>query len=308
MTHIALIAADRQMVWAGVMSLGLVVKIGLSLLLIPLFAGWLDNAALGAAVSLLAIEGALTLGAVWLLPQGLLDRHLAVFFGKVVGAAAVAVLVAVACMPIGALVAAIAGGTALSDVCAPPEDVWTQRGFAVDRVAAWPALRSAESAPEEDPRCLREWLPPLFRRRDRSGTCSASCRGPAGGDWDKGSSGVSRNCVEMAQLGVDQDVAGLTIIIHLSSRSSAKLHSVRQSLHPLRRELTAEAYASFGPTRSPLGPTGQAPQVAPGRPSTPPAVVRSRHLSGGIPCFSIEPQAAIGGATGPAVGVLGRPH
>ncbi len=130
-THIALIAADRQMVWAGVMSLGLVVKIGLSLLLIPLFAGWLDNAALGAAVSLLAIEGALTLGAVWLLPQGLLDRHLAVFFGKVVGAAAVAVLVAVACMPIGALVAAIAGGTAYL-MC-----VLLLRTYGLNEVSRW---------------------------------------------------------------------------------------------------------------------------------------------------------------------------
>ena len=109
-THMVLIAADRQMVWVVVMVLGLLAKILLNLALIPLFAHWFDNSALGAAASLLVVEAALMGSTIWLLPRSVFDRTTVGHYGRVIVATAAAAAVLVFLVPVKPLLAAPVAG------------------------------------------------------------------------------------------------------------------------------------------------------------------------------------------------------
>lgn len=71
--HRVLIAVDRQKVWTAVMLVALAGKAAVEIALIPLFAAWMDNAALGAAAGLVLAESAMMVCAFLLMPRGVLD-------------------------------------------------------------------------------------------------------------------------------------------------------------------------------------------------------------------------------------------
>lgn len=70
-----LIAADRERRWTGIVTVAVAIKIGLNLLLIPLFAARFDNPALGAATSLAVIELGIVVAAAAQLPRGIWTRE-----------------------------------------------------------------------------------------------------------------------------------------------------------------------------------------------------------------------------------------
>ena len=109
-THMVLIAADRQLIWVLVMVLGLLAKIALNFALIPLFADWFDNSALGAAVSLLSVEALLMASTIWLLPRSVFDKATAAHYVRVLMAAVAAATVLALFVPVKPLLAAPLGG------------------------------------------------------------------------------------------------------------------------------------------------------------------------------------------------------
>ena len=72
--HRILIAVDRQRIWTIVILVALGAKVALGIILIPLFDRLFDSAALGAAASLLAVEGGMMLVAFYYMPRGIMDR------------------------------------------------------------------------------------------------------------------------------------------------------------------------------------------------------------------------------------------
>ncbi|MBK6664397.1 MAG: polysaccharide biosynthesis C-terminal domain-containing protein [Thermoflexaceae bacterium] len=72
--HRILIAVDRQRIWTIVILVALGAKVALGVILIPLFDRLFDSAALGAAASLLAVEGGMMLVAFYYMPRGIMDR------------------------------------------------------------------------------------------------------------------------------------------------------------------------------------------------------------------------------------------
>lgn len=89
--HRVLVAMNRQRIWTAVMAGAVVVKIGLDFALIPLFDATLNNAALGAAIALVAAEAAIMAAALAMLPAGVRNRG---FGSHMLRLAVVAVLTA----------------------------------------------------------------------------------------------------------------------------------------------------------------------------------------------------------------------
>lgn len=108
-THRIMVATDRQNTWTVVMFAALVVKVGLNFLMVPVFDRWLDNPALGAATSLVAVETALMLSTFWLLPRGVIDRRAALFYMRLGLAAVAGAVTIVALGDLGWFVAGCAG-------------------------------------------------------------------------------------------------------------------------------------------------------------------------------------------------------
>lgn len=104
-----LTAVDRQRLWTAVMLVAFVAKVALDFVAIPLFDRWYGNPALGAAVVLVAIEFVMMLGALWLMPRGVLDRAMFMFYGKLAIATGTAVAAMFAWSSLGALAAGAAG-------------------------------------------------------------------------------------------------------------------------------------------------------------------------------------------------------
>ncbi|MBI2765287.1 MAG: flippase [Chloroflexi bacterium] len=114
--HRILIAVDRQRVWTIVIMAALAVKVALGLALIPLFARWFGNAALGAATSLLAVEAAMMLAAAYFMPRGILDRAACRLYSRLAGAAIIAGAAMFATRPLGFIVIGAAGALAYAAV------------------------------------------------------------------------------------------------------------------------------------------------------------------------------------------------
>ncbi|MCC7362926.1 MAG: flippase [Dehalococcoidia bacterium] len=107
--HRVLVAVDRQRAWTYVMGAGFVAKVALDFALIQLAEAWWGNAALGAAMGLLLVEGGMTVVGIALLPQGIAGPQLAWHGVRLVAAGAVAFLAILVAEPAGFVVAGAAG-------------------------------------------------------------------------------------------------------------------------------------------------------------------------------------------------------
>lgn len=115
-THRIMVATDRQNTWTVVMFVALVAKVGLNLAVVPAFQHWFDNAALGAATSLVVVETALMMATFWLLPRGVIDRNATLFYARLGMAAAAGAVTIVALANLGWFVAGGAGAAAYGAV------------------------------------------------------------------------------------------------------------------------------------------------------------------------------------------------
>ena len=115
-THRIMVATDRQKTWTVVMFVALVAKVGLNFAMIPAFERWFGNAALGAATSLVAVETVLMVSTLWLLPRGVIDRQMMLFFARLAVTAAVGAVTIISLAEFGWLVAGGAGAAAYGAV------------------------------------------------------------------------------------------------------------------------------------------------------------------------------------------------
>lgn len=107
--HRILIAVDRQRVWTIVILVALVAKVLLGLAFIPLFDRWFDSAALGAAASLLAVEGGMMVVAFWYMPRGIMDLATFRLYGKLSAGAIFATVAMLLTRQFGFFVTGVAG-------------------------------------------------------------------------------------------------------------------------------------------------------------------------------------------------------
>ncbi|MFN8507778.1 MAG: flippase [Dehalococcoidia bacterium] len=107
--HRILIAVDRQRVWTVVVLVALVAKVAVGLVLIPLFDHAFASAALGAAASLLAVEGGMMLVAFYYMPRGIMDRAAFALYARLSAGALFATAAMLLTRPLGFFLTGIAG-------------------------------------------------------------------------------------------------------------------------------------------------------------------------------------------------------
>jgi O-antigen/teichoic acid export membrane protein len=83
-----LVAADKQRQWVYVGVIAAIFNPLLNLVAIPLTVNWFDNGAIGAATVTVLTEGVMMIGAIYLRPEGVLDRPTARVMGRIVAASA----------------------------------------------------------------------------------------------------------------------------------------------------------------------------------------------------------------------------
>jgi len=175
--HRILLSVDRQRIWTAVMAGGLVVKVVLSIALVPLFSRLFGNAALGAATSLALTETAIMSAGFVLMPHSIVGRETFRLFGRLALAAVVALALMVFTSSAGFLVAGVTGGAAYAAVALVTR-AYTLKG--IETALRWVvgretggALHLPLTAPMFDPSFIPLVLEPGRLKGNREATLPA---------------------------------------------------------------------------------------------------------------------------------------